>query len=189
MSNLEITSPLRGIPRRELLSWIWLIAATAAAAKATELTYSFVRTSRAAQRHTRFDAGTVADLGAMGDAPQPFPEGRFWVAQTPEGVAALDGVCTHLDCLLGWDEQVHEFICPCHGSRFDAEGHALAGPAPRDMDRFVVEVIDEEGLVVAATDFAGGSTAASVTTIAADAAATLHLVIDVSQESAGMPAA
>ena len=143
MSNLEITSPLRGIPRRELLSWIWLIAATAAAAKATELTYSFVRTSRAAQRHTRFDAGTVADLGAMGDAPQPFPEGRFWVAQTPEGVAALDGVCTHLDCLLGWDEQVHEFICPCHGSHYDTSGRIRKGPAPKNLAIPPYEFIDD----------------------------------------------
>ncbi len=189
MSNTEITSPLRGIPRRELLSWVWLIAATAAAAKATELTYSFVRASRAAQQPTRFDAGAVADLPAVGSAPLPFPEGRFWLAQTPEGVAALDGVCTHLDCLLGWDEQAHEYLCPCHGSRFDATGRYLVGPAPRDMDRFAVEVVDEEGVVVAATNFSVGSTSVPVATIRADTASNLHLVVNIDQETVGALAA
>lgn len=187
MGNNEITTPLRGIPRRELLAWMWLLAATAAATKATELTYGFIRTTRVAQQPTRFDVGSVAELPAIGAAPLPISEGHFWVAQTQEGVAALDGVCTHLDCLLGWDASAHEFVCPCHGSRFDATGRYLAGPAPRDMDRFAVEVVDGEGAVVAATDFAAGSTVAPVAAIAEDAAPNLHLVVDIGRETAGTP--
>lgn len=168
---------------------MWLLAATAAAAKATHLTYSFARASLAAQQPTQFDAGLVAELPAAGEAPLSFPEGRFWLAQTQAGAAALDGVCTHLDCLLGWDEQAHEFLCPCHGSRFDAAGRYLAGPAPRDMDRFAVAVIDAEGAVIAATDFAAGELAAPVAGLAADAASSHRLVVDISQEVEGTPVA
>ena len=111
------------------------------------------------------------------------------MAQTPEGVAALDGVCTHLDCLLGWDDQANEFICPCHGSRFDATGRYLAGPAPRDMDRFAIEVLDEEGHVVAVTDFGAGSTSVPVAAIPEEAASNFHLIVDIGQEEAGARAA
>lgn len=188
MNSTEKRTPLAGIPRRELLAWMWLLAASAAAIKATDLTYTFVRASRATQQPTRFDAGTVAEFLASGEAPLPFPEGGFWLAQTQEGAAALDGVCTHLDCLLGWDDQSHQFICPCHGSRFDATGRHVAGPAPRAMDRFAVEVVDGEGVVVAATDFGVGSTAVPVAAIPQETAATLYLVVDISQETAGTPA-
>ena len=168
---------------------MWLLAATATAAKATHLTYGFVRASRAAQQTTTFDVGAVADLPAPDAAPRSVPEGRFWLAQTEEGVAALDGVCTHLDCLLGWDEQAHAFACPCHGSRFDAAGRYLAGPAPRDMDHFAVAVVAAKGAVVASTDFAAGVLAAPVKLGSEDTAASLHVVVDTSQEAPGAPIA
>lgn len=188
MNNSEISHPLRGIARRELLAWMWLLAATATAAKATHLTYDFVRASRAAQQVNSFDVGAVADLPAPGEAPRSISEGRFWLAQTLEGVAALDGVCTHLDCLLGWDDQAHEFACPCHGSRFDATGRHLTGPAPRDMDRFAVTIVDAEGAVVASTDFAAGALAASIATDDVDTLADYRVLIDVDEKIAGAPA-
>ncbi|MEE8375427.1 MAG: hypothetical protein V3S26_03815, partial [Acidimicrobiia bacterium] len=32
------------------------------------------------------------------------------------------------------------FECPCHGSKYNSVGEWFAGPAPRNLDRFVVEV-------------------------------------------------
>lgn len=188
MSNSGIDSPLQGIARRELLAWMWLLAATAAATRATHLTYGFVRASRAAQQTTAFDVGALAELAASGETPRSFPEGRFWVLRTQEGVAALDAVCTHLDCLVGWDDQAGEFACPCHGSRFDATGRYLAGPAPRDMDRFAVQVVDAEGVVVAATDFATGVRAAPVAIDGSDAPPDYRVIVDTGQEATGSPA-
>ncbi|GIK71522.1 MAG: hypothetical protein BroJett021_05100 [Chloroflexota bacterium] len=189
MRKTEISHPLQGIDRREILAWIWLLAATAAATKATQLTYGFVRASRAARQPTSFNAGTVADLPSPGDAPRAFPDGRFWLTQTQEGVAALDGVCTHLDCLLGWDEQAHEFACPCHGSRFDASGRYLTGPAPRSMDRFAVKIVNPEGAVVASTDFAAGVQAAPLAGADVDSSASLHIIVDITLEATGAPVA
>ena len=49
---------------------------------------------------------------------------------TPGDFVALSAVCTHLGCVVSWQEQAGEFLCPCHGGRFSADGQVLAGPPP-----------------------------------------------------------
>lgn len=50
-------------------------------------------------------------------------------------------ICTHLGCLLSWNNLDKTWDCPCHGSRFDYMGHQLYNPAIRDLD--VVELETE----------------------------------------------
>ena len=42
--------------------------------------------------------------------------------------------CTHLGCQLEWNPDESSWDCPCHGSRFDSDGHLLDGPAQRGLD-------------------------------------------------------
>ena len=37
--------------------------------------------------------------------------------------------CPHLGCALKWNPAEHSWDCPCHGSRFDEQGHVLDNPA------------------------------------------------------------
>ncbi len=39
--------------------------------------------------------------------------------------------CTHLGCGLHYNRREHSWDCPCHGSRYDKEGHILDGPAKK----------------------------------------------------------
>lgn len=42
-------------------------------------------------------------------------------------------VCPHLKCIVAWDSVEHTWNCPCHGSRFDAYGKVINGPANTDL--------------------------------------------------------
>ncbi|MCG6116146.1 MAG: FAD-dependent oxidoreductase [Mesorhizobium sp.] len=51
------------------------------------------------------------------------------VREANGSLRAMSAICTHLGCVLGWNETDRTFDCPCHGSRFDDKGAVLFGPA------------------------------------------------------------
>jgi cytochrome b6-f complex iron-sulfur subunit len=73
------------------------------------------------------------------------PEARLYVRRDNDGLSAVDAVCTHLGCLVKMGEGDDEggFVCPCHDSKFDAQGIALNGPATKPL-RFLHLWMDEE---------------------------------------------
>jgi glycine/D-amino acid oxidase-like deaminating enzyme/nitrite reductase/ring-hydroxylating ferredoxin subunit len=55
------------------------------------------------------------------------------------GLHAVSARCTHMGCIVDWNEAEASWDCPCHGSRFAVDGSVLQGPAvaplePRDLD-------------------------------------------------------
>ena len=45
----------------------------------------------------------------------------------------LNAVCTHLGCVVPWNKAENKFMCPCHGSQYDATGKKVRGPAPLSL--------------------------------------------------------
>ena len=85
----------------------------------------------------------------------PFDESAIAVSQfegksvVAGGLTALFQRCVHLGCRVPWCGASQGFECPCHGSKYNFVGEYNAGPAPRNLDRFVVE--DQGGSLIIKT--------------------------------------
>jgi glycine/D-amino acid oxidase-like deaminating enzyme/nitrite reductase/ring-hydroxylating ferredoxin subunit len=56
--------------------------------------------------------------------------GQRAVHRTESGeLVTLSARCTHLGCIVNWNDAERSWDCPCHGSRFAADGTVIEGPA------------------------------------------------------------
>lgn len=108
------------------------------------------------------DAGEITEVAKQVFTPDGavlplfIPEARAYIVPAPPGPApqfegknvelaglmALWQRCVHLGCRVPWCGPSQGFECPCHGSKYSYVGEYFAGPAPRNLDRFVVEERD-----------------------------------------------
>ncbi|MGV3523030.1 MAG: ubiquinol-cytochrome c reductase iron-sulfur subunit [Candidatus Sericytochromatia bacterium] len=65
-----------------------------------------------------------------------FPVYQAWLVHDGQGFYALKSVCPHLGCPPSWRNG--QFVCPCHGSRFDRSGELRQGPALRALERYPI---------------------------------------------------
>ncbi len=55
--------------------------------------------------------------------------------------SAISGICTHQGCIVtDFDGTNNDFVCPCHGSRFDLTGNVVQGPAPSKLRTYATRV-------------------------------------------------
>jgi cytochrome b6-f complex iron-sulfur subunit len=65
------------------------------------------------------------------------------VINTPNGLKAYSAVCTHFACIVKWDSNIKQIMCPCHAGYFDAnDGHVISGPPPTPLTAINVNVVD-----------------------------------------------
>jgi len=48
-------------------------------------------------------------------------------------IHAVNPACTHINCIVEWNNSEQSWDCPCHGSRFDADGEMLTAPARKNL--------------------------------------------------------
>jgi glycine/D-amino acid oxidase-like deaminating enzyme/nitrite reductase/ring-hydroxylating ferredoxin subunit len=49
-------------------------------------------------------------------------------------IFSCSAVCTHMGCIVHWNGAEKSWDCPCHGSRFNYDGHVIQGPANEDLE-------------------------------------------------------
>jgi menaquinol-cytochrome c reductase iron-sulfur subunit len=62
-------------------------------------------------------------------------------------LSVLTSICPHLGCTVPWNKEKKQFICPCHGGTFSADGSRVSGPSQRGMDALQTSVQDGQLLV------------------------------------------
>lgn len=108
----------------------------------------------------KFKIGMPANLA---DGVTFLEDKRLYIFKEGRSFYAISGSCTHLGCTvkytkLNQPKQVElggekktipfEFHCPCHGSKFYADGTHYAGPAPEPLHWYKLEVSPDDGQLV-----------------------------------------
>lgn len=128
------------LPRREFLGRVWVLLGAIAAGEAAFLGLRYF-----GSRKSDSIFGSVIDAGRPSDYPPgtitAFPQARFYLIRFEDGgFLAVYTRCTHLACLVSWEEDEKRFTCPCHGSQFDEMGNVLNTPALRPLARFPLAI-------------------------------------------------
>jgi Rieske Fe-S protein len=135
--------------RRDVLAWgLWAAIGVLAAATAWPV-YELVSSRRGRKKALKYiGALPVEDMPEVGVMKVELnlrggerPDTRLFIRRDAAGaLTAYSATCTHLSCLINFNRVKGEFICPCHGGRYDIEGRVIAGPPPRPLTRLPVKV-------------------------------------------------
>jgi len=91
----------------------------------------------AAQYADYLHTGDVADTAQISNGEGAIVgRGTSQIAAYRDATGILhehSAICTHLGCVVAWNSEEKSWDCPCHGSRFDAYGRVINGPAGVDL--------------------------------------------------------
>jgi len=119
---------------------------------------------------SQIDAGPLNDIKSQIDASSYVyvGQGRFYIVPwdgtagtgqadypgegvTADGIMPLYQRCVHLGCRVPFCASSQWFECPCHGSKYNQAGEYKLGPAPRGLDRFPVQIVNDHVIVDTST--------------------------------------
>jgi len=143
--------------RRDFISWVglgWIASSlpVAIAACSSETPSQSQATTPPASSSTSGNwqkVGTSAELDKTGQLlVKDSPVGPVLVVGKSQSgnLIAVNPTCTHKGCTVAWKETAKQFVCPCHGSDFSADGKVLEGPADKPLKTYTAKI--EGGSVV-----------------------------------------
>jgi Rieske Fe-S protein len=80
------------------------------------------------------DPEQTSELPVRGGAVYDVDGDRVAVHRDDGTLHAVSAVCTHVGCIVSWNDAEWSWDCPCHGSRFAADGTALQGAAAQPLE-------------------------------------------------------
>ena len=94
-------------------------------------------------------AGKVSELAQTKWKIFPFGSKPGLLIQTSPGeYRAYDGTCTHLSCTVQYEDESQRIWCACHNGWYDLTGKNIAGPPPRPLETYDVEVVGDDIFVM-----------------------------------------
>jgi cytochrome b6-f complex iron-sulfur subunit len=135
-----------GITRRDFLNEITMGALGIAGLGSVVVTYQYFSPNVLFEPAATFRAGNP-DLYPVHSVTF-LQDQQVYIVRMPEGFYAVSAVCTHLGCVTQWKPDADQIACPCHGSKFKADGTKVAGPAPRPLPHFAISLTADGELLV-----------------------------------------
>lgn len=132
--------------RRDFLNEITLGALGIAGLGSVAVTYQYFSPNVLFEPSTTFRAGNP-DLYPVNSVTF-LQDQLVYVVRTAAGFYAVSAVCTHLGCVTQWKSDAGMIACPCHGSKFQANGTKIEGPAPRPLPHFAISLTADGELLV-----------------------------------------
>jgi len=97
------------------------------------------------------EIGSVDDLDSQAvltrDDVQGIPVAVMRDPASSEGVLAVNTLCPHRSCVVEWDSEDSLFSCPCHDSKFQANGDLVDGPASGGLEQLDATIEEDTVLV------------------------------------------
>jgi cytochrome b6-f complex iron-sulfur subunit len=145
-----------GPTRRALLDWFLGTSVGALLLAMAYPLWRFMTPPRVAEPASRaVEAGTTADpdLLERGFKVVRFASEPVLLIRLSEAeYRAFSATCTHLDCIVEYQQKERRIWCNCHNGEYDLSGRNVAGPPPRPLRRFAVNVVardpGEPGVIV-----------------------------------------
>jgi len=87
------------------------------------------------------EVGSENDLKPNSGIVFQFGNEPALLVRTEEGeLRAFTAICTHLGCTVTYDPPSKVIWCPCHNGMFDLHGRNIAGPPPRPLSEYKVNL-------------------------------------------------
>lgn len=141
------SAPHRGdldesVPRRRFIAWFLRTSVGALAAAVLFPVFRFLSPPSVAEdTGTRVLAGRVSEMGREKWKIFPFgSEPGILVETSPGAYAAFSATCTHLDCTVQFENSSKRIWCACHNGYYDLQGRNVAGPPPKPLTPYEVQV-------------------------------------------------
>jgi cytochrome b6-f complex iron-sulfur subunit len=134
------------IPRRRFLQGFLTSTVGLLAAAVVYPVLRFISPPRVAEDvSSRVLAGKVSEVSKEGWKIFPFgAEPGILVEKSPGEFRAFSATCTHLECTVQFDKSAHRIWCACHNGFYDLEGKNVAGPPPRPLKPYSVQVSGDD---------------------------------------------
>jgi Rieske Fe-S protein len=71
---------------------------------------------------------------------------RVFIVSNAGGITVFSATCSHLGCLVNYHKDKREFVCPCHGGRYDLAGKNIAGPPPAPLTKLPAR--SQDGMIL-----------------------------------------
>lgn len=89
--------------------------------------------------------GSATSLAPNSGRIVPFGSTPVILLRTPAGeLRAYSATCTHLDCTVQYRPDFEHIWCACHNGHYDLQGRNIAGPPPRPLTAFDINLNGDE---------------------------------------------